>query len=45
MIFDKKVILSKNTKSLYYLLHKQEELKNQIIYFCKKDYLSDINDI
>ena len=45
MIFDKKVILSKNTKSFYYLLHKQEELKNQIIYFCKKDYLSDINDI
>ena len=45
IIFDKKVILSKNTKSFYYLLHKQEELKNQIIYFCKKDYLSDINDI
>ena len=45
MIFDKKVILSKNTKSFYYLLHKQEELKDRIIYFCKKDYLSDINDI
>ena len=45
MIFDKKVILSKNTKSFYYLLHKKEELKDRIIYFCKKDYLSDINDI
>ena len=45
VILDKKVILSKNTKSFYYLLHKKEELKNQIIYFCKKDYLSDINDI
>ena len=45
VIFDKKVILSKNTKSFYYLLHKKEELKDRIIYFCKKDYLSDINDI
>ena len=45
VIFDKKVISSKNTKSFYYLLHKQEELKDRIIYFCKKDYLSDINDI
>ena len=45
IIFDKKVILSKKTKSFYYLLHKKEEVKDQIIYFCKKDYLSDINDI
>jgi hypothetical protein len=38
IIYDKKIILSQKTKSFYYLLQKKEELKEQIIYFCKKVY-------
>jgi hypothetical protein len=37
-IFDKKIILSEKTKSFYYLLQKNEELKSQIVYICKKVY-------
>jgi hypothetical protein len=45
ILFEKKVILSEKTKSFYYLLQKKEELKEQIIYFCKLIYLVDINGI
>ena len=45
-IFDKKVALSEGTKSFYYLLDKNKELKDHIIYFCELVYLTDNkNDI
>ena len=44
MIFDKKIKLSEKTKSFYHLLKKYENLKDQIIYFCKIIYsLSDLH--
>ena len=44
-LFEKKVILSEETKSFYYLLQKKEELKEQITYFCKLIYLDNIKGI
>ena len=45
-IFDKKVTLSEGTKSFYYLLDENKELKDHIIYFCELIYLTDNkNDI
>ena len=45
-IFDKKVALSEGTKSFYYLLDENKELKDHIIYFCELVYLTDNkNDI
>ena len=41
-LFEKKVTLSDKTKSFYYLLEKNEKIKEQIIYFCKLIYLNDI---
>ena len=43
-LFEKKVILSDKTKSFYYLLEKNKELKEQIIYFCKLIYFTNINE-
>ena len=43
-IFDKKVTLSEKTKSFYYLLDKNKELKDHIIYFCELVYLTDNNN-
>jgi hypothetical protein len=44
-LFGNRVILSEKTKSFYYLLKKNEETKEQIIYFCKLIYLTTIKDI
>ncbi len=44
-LFERKVTLSEETKSFYYLLQKKEELKEQITYFCKLIYLDDIKGI
>ena len=43
-IFDKKVTLSEETKSFYYLLDENKELKDHIIYFCELVYLTDNNN-
>ena len=44
-LFNEKVILSEEIKSIYDLLQRKEELKERIIYFCKIIYLTDINGI
>ena len=43
--FGQKIILSKNTKTFYYLLPKDKNLIDEIIKYTEKLYLADINTI
>ncbi len=43
--FGQKIKLSQKTKSFYYLLPKDKNLKDEIIKYTEELYLADINDI
>ena len=43
--FGQKIILSKNTKTFYYLLPKDKNLIDEKIKYTEKLYLADINTI